>query len=135
MLDYEGVNIELFPEKSNPSERFVVASLATLTSAVAKDANFVGDELQIKQYFEHFLLSLSRLNYFLTSRAIEPNELCADLGYYVRLMNGDARVREMKLKNSNIDMAPFANAVRSYLDRWDYFYVNQFLERIQKACG
>jgi hypothetical protein len=134
MLDYDGGRAELFPERPKPSERFVVVPIDMLTNAIAKNKDFKGAEFQIKQYFEHFLVSLGRLNNSLTSGAIEPNELCADLGYYVKLMKGDAGVREKKLKDSGTDIAPLAKAVSGHLDGWNYDYVKQFFERVLKAC-
>jgi hypothetical protein len=134
MLDYDRGIVELFPERPNPSERFVEVPIGTLTNAIAKNKDFQGAEFQIKQYFEHFLVSLGRLNNYLTSGAIEPTELCADMGYYVKLMNGDARVREKKLEISGTDIAPLAKAVRGHFDGWDYDYAKQFFERILKAC-
>jgi len=88
--------------------------------------------MQVRVYFEHFLSSLSRFNNFLTSGAIEAKELCADFSYPVELLTGTAR--EMKLKNSGIDIAPFSKAVAAYIEHWNYTYVSDFMGKIQKAC-
>ena len=132
MMDYEGVRIELFPDRPNADDRFVEVGLAMLVESLNRESHLPPNEFQIRQYFEHFLTSLSRFNYFLESGAIEPNELCADFGYPVELMTGDAR--DMKLKNVGIDIAPFSKALNDYLTRWDYVYVQNFLKKIQKAC-
>lgn len=132
MMDYEDVRIDLFPDQTNPKQRFVEVKLAMLVKAIGGEKGWTPTEFQIRQYFEHFLTSLSRFNYFLESGAIQPTELCADFGYPVELMTGDAR--DMKLKNTGIDIAPFSKAVNEYLTRWNYVYVQDFVKKIRKAC-
>jgi hypothetical protein len=83
-------------------------------------------------YFLPGPLSPSRFNYSLTSGAIEPKELCADFSYPVELMSGTPR--EMKLKNTGDDIALFSIAVHDYLTRWEYPDINEFQQKIQKAC-
>lgn len=80
----------------------------------------------------HFLKSLARFNYFLDSGAIRPKELCADFGFTVGLMTGEAR--KVVLKNSDIDIASFAKAVGEYLERWKHPEARQFLEIMRKTC-
>jgi len=132
MMDYDPAHVELFPEKTNSTERYVDVQFEVLISAITKENKFTPVEMQIRQYFEHFLTSLSRFNYFITSGAIEPKELCADFGYPIELLTGTAR--DMKLKNVGVDIAPFSKAVDEYLTRWDYKYVRDFMTNIQTAC-
>jgi hypothetical protein len=133
MMDYDPAHIELFPEKTNASERYVDVNFETLISAIDKEKGFSEVEFQIRIYFEHFLTSLSRFNYFLESDAIEPQELCADFAYPVELMTGTAR--DMKLKNTGVDIDPFAKAVRDYVARWEFTDIANFLQKINKACA
>jgi hypothetical protein len=132
MMDYGPAHVELFPEKVNPKDRYVDVKFSMLVKAVGQEKEFSDAEFQVRIFFEHFLKSLSRFNYFLTSGAIEPQELCADFAYPVELMTGTAR--EMKLKNTGDDIAPFSKAVHDYLTRWQYTDINEFQEKIQKAC-
>ena len=133
MMDYDPAHVELFPEKTNAKDRYVDVKLSMLVKAVGQEKDFSDAEFQIRIFFEHFLTSLSRFNYFLTSGAIEPQELCADFAYPVELMTGTAR--DMKLKNTGDDIAPFAKAVHDYLTRWQYTDITEFERKIQKACG
>jgi hypothetical protein len=43
--------------------------------------------------------------------------------------------REMTLKNTGDDIAPFAKAVHDYLARWEYTDIIAFDRKIQKSCG
>ena len=134
MMDYDPARIELFPEKGNTADRYVNVTFDMLVSAIEHDHDFPDDaQFKVKIYFERFLTSLSRLNYFLVSGTIQATELCADFSYPVELMTGTAR--EMKLKNSGVDIAPFSKAVQAYLARWKYDYIMTFQEKIQKACN
>ena len=116
MMDYDPARIELFPDKANVEDRYLDVNYETLTKSIEKDNGFSDVEYQVRQYFEVFLTSLSRLNYFTDAGSIHPEELCADFGYHINLMSGAAR--EIKLKNTGIDIEPFAKAVRGFLDRW-----------------
>jgi hypothetical protein len=133
MMDYDPARVELFPEKANLKDQYVDVKFAMLVKAIGQEKEFSDAEFQIRIFFEHFLTSLSRFNYFLASGAIEPQELCADFAYPVELMTGTAR--EMKLKNTGDDIAPFSKAVRDYLTRWEYTDIKEFEQRIQKACS
>jgi hypothetical protein len=133
MMDYDPARVELYPEKTNAKDRYVDVKFSMLVKAVGQEKEFSDAEFQIRIFFEHFLTSLSRFNYFLTSGAIEPKELCADFAYPVELMTGTAR--EMKLKNTGDDIAPFSKAVHDYLTRWEYTDINEFQQKIQKACS
>jgi hypothetical protein len=93
--------VELFPEKPTVRERYIDVDFRTLINAINTEKYTIASEFQIRIYWEHLLTSLSRLNYFLDSGAIEPHELCADFAYPVELMTGTAR--EMKLKNTGIE--------------------------------
>jgi hypothetical protein len=131
MMDYDPARIELFPQKGNAKDRYVDVSFAMLVKAIGHEKDLSDAEFQIRIFFEHFLTSLSRFNYFLASGAIESQELCADFAYPVELMTGSAR--GMKLKNTGEDIAPFSKAVHDYLTRWEYTDINEFQEKIQKA--
>jgi hypothetical protein len=133
MMDYDPAHVELFPEKANAKDRYVDVKFGMLVKAIDQEQEFSEAEFQIKIYFEHFLTSLSRFNYFLDAGAIEPQELCADFAYPVELMTGIAR--EMKLKNTSVDIEPFSKAVSKYIARWEYTEIAEFEKRIQKACG
>jgi hypothetical protein len=132
MMDYDPARVELFPDKANAKDRYVDVKFGMLVNAVGQEKNFSDAEFQIRIYFEDFLKSLARFNYFLDSSAIEPQELCADFAYPVELMTGTAR--EMKLKNTGDDIEPFSKAVHNYLARWEYTDITNFLQKIQKAC-
>jgi hypothetical protein len=107
MMDYDPARVDLFPHKPNEA-RYVNVSLAAFVNAIAKEQYNTDEEFQIRQYFEHFLTSLSRLNYFMNSGAIKPNELCADFRYIVSLMDEtDATARKMKQVNTGADMTPY----------------------------
>jgi hypothetical protein len=136
MMDYDPAHIELFPDKSRVEDRYEDVNFTTLVKSINEE-DFSEDkagrlEFQVRQYFEHFITSLARINYFVVSGAIEPEELCADFGYYVDLMTGDAR--EMKLKNTGLDIAPFTEAIRAYLTRWQDIDITKFMKKIHKAC-
>jgi hypothetical protein len=132
MMDYDPAHVELYPEKSSAKDRYVDVTLSMLVKAVGQEKEFTDAEFRVRIFFEHYLTSLSRFNYFLTSGAIEPEELCADFAYPVELMTGAAR--EMKLRNTGDDIAPFAKAVHDYLVRWEYADIIEFDRKIQKAC-
>jgi hypothetical protein len=136
MLDYNPARVELFPNKSDFEERYVEVYFDTLTSAInqsiKKDQDFDEVDFEVLQYFEHFMKSLSRFDYFLRSGAIEAHELCADLGYVAGLMNGDAR--EMKFENTGLDIAPFAIAVRNYIKNWENNDVAHLIQELRVAC-
>ncbi len=132
MMDYDPAHVELFPEKPTETERYSDVNLSTLTEAVRKDRDFTSQEFQARIYFEHLLTSLSRFNYFIDRRVIEPRELCADVSYPVALMTGDAK--DMKLKNQDLDISPFSSAVQGYLARWQSKEIEEFFDRIRNAC-
>ena len=133
MMDYDPAPVELFPHKVNVKDRYVDVRFAMLVKAVGHEKDLSDAEFQVRIFFEHFLTSLSRFNYFLASGAIEPRELCADFAYPVEPMTGTAR--EMKLKNTGDDIAPFSKAVHDYLARWEYTDITEFEQKIQKACS
>jgi hypothetical protein len=132
MMDYEPAHVELFPDKPNLADRYVDVNFDTLIKAIREEKGFTEAQFQVRIYFEHFLTSLARFEYFLESGAIEPQELCADFGYPVELMTGTAR--EMELKNTDVDIAPFLKAVQDYLTRWEFADIVDFQKKIQKAC-
>jgi hypothetical protein len=136
MMDYDPARVELFPGKPNFEDRYVEVPFDTLVKSInqsiSKDQDFDEIEFEVLQYFEHFLTSLSRLDYFVRSGSIQVNELCADLDHVASLMNGDAR--EMKLKNTGLDIAPFAIAVRNYIKNWDHEDVAHLIQEIRVAC-
>jgi hypothetical protein len=132
MMDYDPARVELFPDREKAEDRYVNIDFATLVRSIDKEVGVGDKEYQVRLYFEHFLTSMSRFNYFLASGAIEPKELCADFGYPVDLMTGAAR--DMKLRNTGVDIAPFSNAVSGYLKRWQNTDIADFMRRIQKAC-
>jgi hypothetical protein len=132
MMDYDPALIDLFPNKPNEA-RYVKVSLATLVNSISKeDFGESQEEFQIRQYFEHFLLSLSRLNYFMNSGAIKPRELCADFRYIVSLMDGTGK--KMKEKNTGVDITDFSNAVKNYLSRWRDNDIEDFMQKISDSC-
>ena len=133
MMDYDPARVELFPDKAKADDRYVDVKFSMLVKAVGQEKEFSDAEFQIRIYFEQFLTSLSRFNYFLNSGAIEPQELCADFAYPVELMTGTAR--DMKLKNTGDDIEPFSIAVRNYIARWEYTDISDFMRKIQKACN
>ena len=133
MMDYDPAHVELFPEKDKADDRYVNVEFKMLVKAVENEKeDFTDAEFQIRVYFEHFLTSLSRFNYFLSSGAIEPQELCADFAYPVELMTGT--VRDLKLKITGDDVEPFSKAVRNYLARWQETDIIDFMQKIEKAC-
>src|SRR5262249_5756553 len=76
MLDYDPAPVELFPNKI--FGKHVDVQFYQLINAIYLETDFTEVEFQVRQYFEHFLTSLSRFNYFLESEAMQPRELCAD---------------------------------------------------------
>jgi hypothetical protein len=132
MMDYDPARVELFPHREKSADRYFDVKVEMLVKAIDQEKDFSEEEFQIRQYFEHFLTSLSRFNYFLTSRAIDASELCADFSYPVELMTGTAS--EMKLKNTGVDIEPFSKAVRGYIARWQFTDIKDFMAKIQKAC-
>jgi hypothetical protein len=132
MMDYNPAHIELFPDKPEPSKRYVYVSFDTLIKAINEDTFPTETEMQVKIYFEHFLTSLSRFEYFLESGAIEPKDLCADFDYPVELMTGTAT--EMRHRNTGEDIAPLHNAVQGYLTRWGITNIQTFQTTILNAC-
>ena len=132
MMDYDPAHIELFPDKANVNDRYVDVHFEMLVKAIGQELKFTEAEFQIRIYFEYFLTALSRFNYFLNSGAIEPQELCADFDYPIELMTGTAR--DMKLKNTGVDIKPFVKAVSDYLTRWEYTDITSFEQKIHKAC-
>jgi hypothetical protein len=132
MMDYDPAHVELYPENSSAKDRYVDVTLPMLVKAVGQEKEFSDAEFRVRIFFEHYLKSLSRFNYLLTSGAIGPEELCADFAYPVELMTGTAR--EMKLRNTGDDIAPFAKAVHDYLVYWGYSDITNFEQKIHKAC-
>ena len=132
MMDNDEVIVELFPNKPKAEDRYVDVTLEMVVNATNKEDDFSDVEFQIRQYFEHFLKSLSRFHYFLRSGAIRPRELCADFDYPVDLMSGD--IRDMKLKNTGIDITPLSQAIGHYLARWEYSDIIHFMQKIHGAC-
>jgi hypothetical protein len=84
MMDYDPAHVELYPEKTNSKDRYVDVTPSMLVKAVGQEKEFSDAEFRIRIFSDHFLTSLSRFNYFLTSGAIEPQELCADFSYDIR---------------------------------------------------
>ena len=132
MMDYDPARVELFPDREKTVDRYFDVKFEMLVNAIDQEKGFSEQEFQIRQYFEHFLTSLSRFNYFLTSGAIDASELCADFAYPVELMTGSAR--DMKLKNTGVDIEPFSKAVHGYVARWQFTDISDFMGKIQKAC-
>jgi len=132
MMDYDPARVELYPEMEKIADRYVDISFSMLVEAIAKEQNFTDRQFRVRIYFEQFLKSLSRFNYFLESGAIEPKELCADFAYPIELMTG--RAREIKLKNTGVDIAPFSKAAHDYLMRWSYSDIIKFENSINQAC-
>jgi hypothetical protein len=134
MMDYDPARVDLFPHKPNEA-RYVDVSLTAFVNAIAKEEYDTDEAFQIRQYFEHFLTSLSRLNYFIDSGAIKPKELCADFRYIVSLMDEtDPMARKMKKDNTGVDMTSFSNAVNDYLTRWGDKDIKDFIKQIRRSC-
>jgi len=131
MMDYDPVRVELFSDRDKLDKRYVDVNFKMLVKAISQEREFTDDEFQIKIYFEHFLTALSRFNYFLTSGAIEPKELCVDFDYPIGIMTGT--VRDMIRKNTGGDIEPFTKAVNDYLRRWQYTDIISFEQKIQRA--
>jgi hypothetical protein len=74
MMDYDPAHVELYPERASAKDRYVDMTLSMLVKAVGQEKEFSDAEFRIRIFFEHYLTSLSRFNYFLTSGAIEPQE-------------------------------------------------------------
>jgi hypothetical protein len=132
MMDYDPARVELFPERANVNNRYVDVTFMMLVKAIGQEQDLTEAEFQIRIYFEHFLQSLARFSYFLDVGAIKPQELCADFRYPIALMAGTAR--DMKLKNTGVDIKPFVDAVHDYLTRWEYTDITDFEQKIHKAC-
>ena len=81
MLDYDPARIELFPDRKEIGDRYVDVSFETLVAAVNKEKKYTEIEFEVRKFFEHFLNSLSRFNYYISYDAIHPAELCTELGY------------------------------------------------------
>jgi len=47
-------------------------------------------------------------------------------------MSGD--IRDMKRKNTGIDITPLSQAVGHYLARWEYWDIIHFMQKIHGAC-
>jgi hypothetical protein len=129
MMDYDPARVELHPDVQHPENRFVEVNLEMLVKAIRDEEGLTEDEFQIKIYFEHFLQSLQRLNYFISANAIHPKELQADFYYPIGLMSGDDW--EVKYNLTGTDMRPFSEAVKSFLARWGYDWVQEFMVRIR----
>ncbi|HWX26608.1 MAG TPA: hypothetical protein VNZ53_04110 [Steroidobacteraceae bacterium] len=127
IIEYDDAMVELIPGKPR-----VKVTGEMFQKSIEEKGEPTDAEAEIQQDFLHYLKSLARLNYFLKTDAIRPNELCADFGFSVAVMTGDAG--EMVKKNSNIDIASFAKAVGEYLDRWHHPEAKQFLTIIKKTC-
>ena len=144
MMDFNPAHVNLLPEGE---AKYVDVSSETLLHAIAKEGringkgevidksdDFTDTERLVRQDFEHFLYSLSRLNYYLDRDAIQPEELCADFHYAVGLMEDRQDVHTQKLGNSGRNITPFASAVHDYLTRWKWHSVQTFMQRIDDAC-
>jgi RNA polymerase subunit RPABC4/transcription elongation factor Spt4 len=134
MADYDPACIELFPHKKEVEDRYVEVDFETIIRSFEKEKDFSEIEFEVRKYFEHFLQSLSRFDYYVLFGTIKPGDLC-EFGYVVGIMKGNDNIRKMKLKNGGLDIAPFAKAVDDYLNRWEYWAVKDFLKRISDACG
>lgn len=127
MLDYNPASVELSGKKED-------VYYNTLISAVSKDIfDHDEQELKVKQLFEHFISSLSEFQFF-TENIIDPGILCLEFGYPIGILNGDEEIRKEKLRNSNIDIKPLADAVRDYLQRWNNTDVPAFMEKVEHSC-
>lgn len=127
MLDHNPASVELSGKKED-------VYYNTLISAVSKDIfDHDEQELKVKQLFEHFISSLSEFQFF-TENIIDPGILCLEFGYPIGILNGDEEIRKEKLRNSNIDIKPLADAVRDYLQRWNNTDVPAFMEKVEHSC-
>jgi hypothetical protein len=133
MLDYNPATIELYPAKSNPSERVKDVPFAQFVKTISSEDNR-GDDLLIRIQFEHFLQALRRFNYLVSYKAIAADELCADLEYPLSNLAGDPATHDRKLRNGRIDITPLAEGVAHYVNVWDDEPIRQFILTMGKAC-
>lgn len=128
MLDYNPALVELSP--GNQEDVY----FRTLISAVSRDTfDDKEQEFRVKQLFEHFISSLSKF-YFFTENIVDSNILCLEFGYPIGILNGNEDIRREKLRYSDIDIKPLADAVHNYLQRWNDTYMPSFMEKIERSC-
>jgi hypothetical protein len=134
MMDYNPATIELYPAKSNPSDRMRDVPFAQFVKTISSEDNR-GDDLLIRVQFEHFLKALRRFNYLVRYKAIAAAELCADFDYPLSLLAGDPTTHDKKLRNSHIDITPLAEGVAHYVNAWEDEPFRQFIVTMGKACN
>jgi hypothetical protein len=133
MLDYEGRSIELFPERADAKDKYVKVDIQMVQNALreeAEDFQWSAEEFRVREYFDHYLRSLSRLNYYIETEAIKAHELCADFGYWVNVMVGEKWVIDRKGPH----FSNFPLQLKSYLDYWNNDYVKSFITSVSKTC-
>jgi hypothetical protein len=136
LLDYNPAMIELYPNSPSSANRTKQVQFKEFVEMIKNDRP-ADDTLLLREQFEHFLKSLSRLNYLVSYNAIDPKELCSDLEYPLSLLGGDPDVIQMKKKNSDddFDVTELSQAIDGYVTRWKDHSTREFVVKMGKACG
>lgn len=95
MLDWDLRKIDLFPEASDPTVRWVNVSDEMVAEALRPhmdNPNFNDDETAIRDLFDHFLDQLERIHSIVASRLVRLKDVHPYLSYWARRITqeGDA---------------------------------------------
>jgi hypothetical protein len=100
MMDWGRRRVDLFPDRQDPAERFVVVGDDDLARALAlhsdRPEGFTEVEAALRDLFDHFLDRLERINSFVEARLVSLRDVRPYLDYWadkvVRARAGDPKV-------------------------------------------
>ncbi|MBC7937092.1 MAG: hypothetical protein H7Y86_17215 [Rhizobacter sp.] len=125
MLDWGTRHIELYPQKTDYDDRFVLVDRQLLNNALQvhelRDeplhgkTRFTKDEIAIRDIFDHFLSSLGKFNQFIEAGLITCAELKPYLIYWIDTISNELH------DNTRI-------ALHDYIQRYKFVDVQKFFE-------
>jgi len=125
MLDYEGMEIELFPEEEKPADRLVAVREPLLVASlvVEQERGFTNAEVAIRDIFDEFFGCLERFDQYIESGLVSYAAFHPYLKYWLGILAG----RKPGLKSDRL-----ASAVDEFLQAFDYNGVLRLLRRCRE---
>ena len=112
MLDTTN-NIELFPEKEKPEDRFCRVDERLMINALKtfdEQKAFSEPEFAIRMIFDDFFTDLSMFQHHIDAKLIRLNDVRPYLEYWIKSINGHGNVKGIQL----------AQQINKFLDSFEY---------------
>jgi hypothetical protein len=125
MLDYEGMEIELFPERKEAKQRVVEVREPLIVSSliVKQQRDFTDRELVIRDTFDEFFGYLERFDQYVETGLVAYKDFHPYLRYWLGIL-AEAR--------SGLKTEKLVIAVREFLTAFEYSGVLRLLDRYRK---